>query len=146
MRFVHYIIVVVIALIVVYVVRYIPMFRPITVAQDSSVQAGGFQTFIYIDSDASGSAQMVDLDGDPLPSVLVAHKGDSIVFVNRMSVTVTVGSDPGLFPPGLQSLAIPPYKRKHSKVRGNPDTDYSLTLAPAGGGVTPPKVKVGQDP
>lgn len=142
MRFRDYVIVIGIVVVVVYVVRFIPQFQP--QVQPSTSASPEF--FVYIDADDNGNALMTDIAGTSLEETLVTHHSDRIIIVNRMAVQVTVGSDPGLFAPGQQSLNIGPSKRKICHVIGTPGNEYSLTLTPAGGPINPPKVKVGEDP
>lgn len=149
MKFRDYVIVIFIALVVGLAIDYIR--NPLPVDTGGQTSTGRpYHKWVYVDSavDTSGAtvAYLADLAGTKIGKLIVTHKNDEIIFVNRTDTDVVVKfhSD-DIFGASNKEFTISPYKRKIRKVTGPPN-NYTYTIDIGGGSVGAPDVKVGQDP
>jgi hypothetical protein len=139
-RYSYLLMIAIAAVVTVFIVKWVPI-------NFAGSTDDGYETWLYIDEFADG-LWIVDIRGEKLPSdkPILTYKGDKLIFANRSEKMATVEFDKDE-PLGASNkkLEILPGKRKVVEVVGKPDA-YDFTVAPYSGPVTPPKVRVGEEP
>ncbi len=150
MKWYHYLIVIVITVIVVFVVQQWRPCKPCPPVGTKDVvdvpaARGAYHEWLFID-EIGGKPQLAAIDGSQLMKLVVTYKNDELIFVNRMDVKVTVSfTSNAIFGAPNSEFDIEPYKRAVRKVIG-PPAEYSFNLDAGTGIISPPKVKVGEEP